>query len=293
MDDISENDQDNDVSEVHRKTQQEVQGWVNDLPDFKPEKPFPDPEKPFPDPENSFIEPENPSTEVENPLPAELPPADIETSTNREIASPVDEKEKYSGTRASSANNGKDKAKDKHFPAAIEMSAPRIEPEALSVDEDDPSDVADDTRNLPNIVEYEKFVKNSSSYQWLLSMIKRLCELKLPGQVDAMAGIRGSISELVFSEPALRRVSRQTTPPFVEVSVSVDWDLRAFIRDQEYATRPDQVLDRAICLIGTWGEAHAMAPAAYLKQTWPLVYEPFYDLMKRFLSSGAGAHECK
>lgn len=187
----------------------------------------------------------------------------------------------------------KNKDKDKQSATSIEMSAPKVEPEALSVDEDEPVDMIDDTRKLPNIVEYEKFVKGSSSYHWLLSMIKRLCELKLPGQVDAMAGIRGSISELVFSELALRRVSRQTAPPFIEVSVSADWDLQAFIRDQEYATRPDEVLDRAICLIGTWGEAHAMTPIAYFKQTWPLVYKPFYDLMKNFLSFRTEAYECK
>lgn len=94
MEDVSESDQDNDVSEVHQKTQQEVQEWVNSLLDFEPENHFPDSENTFPDPEIPFPESENPFHETENFFPAELPPADIEPSTNRENASPVDGKEK-------------------------------------------------------------------------------------------------------------------------------------------------------------------------------------------------------
>lgn len=250
------------MTEVYRKSKSDVLKWLESLPSFDVET-------------------------IPTHMDASL--VELETAFDRKDTTPLgrdarDTKEQTSHAVADNAEI---------FPDAFNANALEMGAEALSIDEDEPSGTIGIIKKLPNIVEYEKFVKESSAYQWLLSMIKRSCLLRIPGQLDAMAGIRGSISEVVFSEPTFRRVSRETNPPVIEMSITLDWDLRDFVKDQEYGVRAEEALDRAICLTGTWQEAQAMTPANYLKQTWPLVYKPFYNLMKDFLASESQTSDCE
>lgn len=146
---------------------------------------------------------------------------------------------------------------------------------------------------LARVTEYQKFVKQSAAYHWLLSMIKGSWRLNVPGPSNAMAGISETISSRLLSHPTARKVSRRSKPVTIEMRISLDWDLRAFVKQQQYnVLRPEDVLDRAICLTGSWSEAHAMTPIEYLTQTWPSTYEPIYEIMKTFLSSDTNACDC-
>jgi hypothetical protein len=147
---------------------------------------------------------------------------------------------------------------------------------------------------ITNVVRYQDFVKRSAAYHWLLSMIQESWRLGNPGTSNAMSDISKSIASRILSQPTARKVSRRSTPVTIEMRVSLDWDLRAFIKEQQYdVLRPDDVLDRAICLTGTWREAHAITPLQYLRQTWPLTFMPVYELMKKFLSLETDTCDCK
>ncbi|KPM44557.1 hypothetical protein AK830_g2031 [Neonectria ditissima] len=73
----------------------------------------------------------------------------------------------------------------------------------------------------------------------------------------------------------------QTYP---KAMVSLDWDLRQFIEDQEYIGAPEAIFDDIICLTGTSQQAQAMTVSEYMEQTWPAANESIRLLMKRYLS---------
>lgn len=152
------------------------------------------------------------------------------------------------------------------------------DPETSSVIGED-----EDEGTLPNIVEYEQFILESDAYKWLLSKIERHTQLAVPDS-DGPAYIGNYIRAQILSQPSLRNVSRRSPPPRVELSLSIDWDPREFIKGQEYSTPPEKVFDHIICLTGTWKNAQAMTVAEYMEQTWPLTNEPLRNLMKQALT---------
>lgn len=110
-----------------------------------------------------------------------------------------------------------------------------------------------------------------------------------------MMEISGMISSRLLRDKAVHMISSRSTPAIVELGVLLDWDLVAFVKEQKYDVPVEEVLDRVICLTGTWGAAYATTPLEYLKETWPLSYAPVYGLIKSFLTLKAGnsERECK
>lgn len=162
---------------------------------------------------------------------------------------------------------------------------------ALADDHYDPSSKAGE---LANVAVHQEFVQESAAYRWLLSMIQGSWRLGTPGTLDAMSNISASIAGHILSQPAARRVSSRSTPVTIEMEVSLEWDLLAFIEEQQYGfSRPEEVLDCALCLAGTWSEAQAVTPLQYLEQVWPSSYVPMYELMRKFLSLEGQECDCR
>lgn len=157
----------------------------------------------------------------------------------------------------------------------------------------DPAVASSVTTDGPPIAdEYQSFVKQSEAYKWLLATIKGSWRLITPGPSADMSDMGQSITSHFLSQASARKVSRRTPPTATDMTVSLDWDLRRFIEEQQYDVPPAEVLDRAICITGTWREAQATTAAEYVKQVWPLTYEPLYGLLKSFLTQG-GSNPCE
>lgn len=109
-----------------------------------------------------------------------------------------------------------------------------------------------------------------------------------------MPDISATIATRILSHSIARKFSSRFTSVTIMMQVSLEWDLRAFIEEQKYDVKhPGEILDRAVCLVGTWTEAQAVTPLQYLKQVWPSSFTPIYELMKSFLSSEAEECDCK
>jgi hypothetical protein len=166
--------------------------------------------------------------------------------------------------------------------------APRVP--ILAEDDDGPSPKAGE---LANAAAHQEFVQESAAYRWLLSMIQGSWRLGTPGTLNAMSNISASIAGRILSQPAARKFSSRLTPVTIELEVSLEWDLLVFIEEQQYGvSRPEDVLDRVICLTGTWSEAHAVTPLQYLEQVWRSSSTPMYELMRKFLSHEGQECDC-
>ena len=108
-----------------------------------------------------------------------------------------------------------------------------------------------------------------------------------------MEEISQSISRLAQLQAESFELNSRAYPAIIKMKISLDWDLMAFIRQQEYDVRPEDVLSRVICLTGDWDTCHLTTPLDYLKQTWPLTYMPLYGLMVKYLTLGAENCDCK
>ena len=107
------------------------------------------------------------------------------------------------------------------------------------------------------------------------------------GPSDIMKEISDTVSHHVLSHAAADRFSPHSSTITIEMRLSLDWDLIEFVRQQQYDLEGDhKVLERAICLTGTWCKAHATTPLEYLQQTWPSTDRDLYKVLRKFLSSG-------
>ncbi|KAF7556111.1 hypothetical protein G7Z17_g1593 [Cylindrodendrum hubeiense] len=138
-------------------------------------------------------------------------------------------------------------------------------------------------RSPPNLDDYKQFIESSQAYQWLLLRIKRYSQMDRSG-LSLMLDIGLSIRNHLLSFAPLRKVSRHKAPISVEMSFSLDWNLRQFIQDQEYTGAPEDIFDCIICLTGTSQQAQAMTVSEYMEQTWPAANESIRLLMKKYFS---------
>lgn len=134
---------------------------------------------------------------------------------------------------------------------------------------------------VPDLEEYQKVITQSAAYRWLLSRIR--CELlfAVPGQ----AKVSDAISEVVFSQPNFRRVSRKHAPPRCDMSYEVDWDPLTFLEEQAYGYAPAEAFRKALTLTGIPDQAEGLACEDYICRTWPQSGKAFLDLILLFLTS--------
>jgi hypothetical protein len=156
-----------------------------------------------------------------------------------------------------------------------------------------PEVVVDTVGEYPDVPDFPSFVKKSASYSWLLSMIKRAQQSKTPGSWDVMSGVSNSILDRTLTNRLATTLRSRGVPMTIKSSISIDWDLMTFIRQQEYDLRAEDVLDLAICLTGTGNEAYGTTAKDFLEQTWTQTYKPLYRLMKEFLTTETGTCECE
>jgi hypothetical protein len=135
---------------------------------------------------------------------------------------------------------------------------------------------------LPQLSDYEEFIKSSESYRWLLCKLRqnqRLCF----GEHNAMDEIGSRIRKEIRAQESLRKMSIRRPLSNVQVDFVLQWHPRLQIKDHENQHIPSNVLENTLCLTGSWCEAQAMTVKDYMLQTWPITGEVILCLFENLL----------
>lgn len=134
--------------------------------------------------------------------------------------------------------------------------------------------------SVPGIEEYKHMIYTAPSYQWVLGQLRREVLLSKPNKFNTMDGIRERILAAV---PGKRHVSSKTASQAVHMTYTVDWDLLAFLRGQEYDESADVAIAGAVTLTGSQADAQASSCQQYLDQTWPCTGSQTLMLIQKML----------
>ncbi|KAE8321631.1 purine and uridine phosphorylase [Aspergillus sergii] len=170
-----------------------------------------------------------------------------------------------------------------------DFDIPHIDTEAehSAVDDDIPTE--DDDNDLPGLETYRELIMDSPVYKWLLGSLRRELDLQ-PAEPDARGAIRNRILD---SLPPSGRVSRYDQPSIYQVKFTLNWDLMAFVKEQEYDTKKEGFLGRIITITGTRQDAQAMTCLQYLHQTWQSFGDKILQLVEATLLDGPDyKHRC-
>ncbi|KAK6826419.1 hypothetical protein RU639_005434 [Aspergillus parasiticus] len=170
-----------------------------------------------------------------------------------------------------------------------DFDIPHIDTEAdrSAVDDDIPTE--DDGNDLPGLGTYRDLIMDSPVYKWLLGSLRRELDLQ-PAEPDARGAIRNRILD---SLPFSRIVSRYDQPRIYQVKFTLNWDLVAFVKEQEYDTNKEGFLGRIITITGTRQDAQAMTCLQYLHQAWQSFGANILQLLEATLLDGPGyKHRC-
>lgn len=79
----------------------------------------------------------------------------------------------------------------------------------------------------------------------------------------------------------------------IDARVKMNWELVKFLEAQEYKTRLDQALERAITITGSPQNAQALTTTEYMRQTWPSSGFETISMVKSALRSPQKCSICK
>lgn len=154
--------------------------------------------------------------------------------------------------------------------------------EAIVAFPDEPELEIDDERS--QVDRYRELVSRTSAYSWLLAIMRR--ELAFVTQKEyILDSIRNEINR---SFPSVPKISARRQPDVVTSLFRVNWDLAAFIVEQEYSEDKIVAMEEAITLTGSLIDAQALPCIQYLRQTWPLSGEYTFRLLQKLMDSEYG-----
>jgi hypothetical protein len=124
---------------------------------------------------------------------------------------------------------------------------------------------------IPTVVENGLRIDNqqliqSRAFRWLLTRLQRKLRL-VTADPDNLSIARENILDTL---PSSGKVSRSQPVKTFRSSFNVDWDVRAFVAQQDYRDRADEAIATAITLTGGSDGAQATTVTQYFDQTWPI-----------------------
>jgi hypothetical protein len=148
----------------------------------------------------------------------------------------------------------------------------------------------DEEADMPELLAYRDFISEVPAYKWLLANVHREI-LLASAEPNLMDAVRRKILHFL---PSSHKVSRKTSVEAYKVVYEIEWDLLAFVKEQEYIEEPDEAVEKVITLTGSANDAQALTCAQYLYQTWPSAGEHIIRLLKNVARSETGhRHACK
>lgn len=77
----------------------------------------------------------------------------------------------------------------------------------------------------------------------------------------------------------------------VNMTFHLEWNPIAYISDLGFQSSSVHILDKVLCLTGTYCEAQAMTVSEYIRQTWPVTGEPIKSILQELITRSEG-HKC-
>jgi hypothetical protein len=149
--------------------------------------------------------------------------------------------------------------------------------------DDQHSEVEHEDINTTELLAYRELMNKAPAYEWLLSCLHQ-ATLLTPSEPNCMDAIRAGI----VSSPRSHKISRRQPSTTYKVIFRIDWDPRAFIKEQGYIEEPTEVIERVITLTGSHKDAQALVCMKYLEQGWPFAAKHLIELVKDVVRSEAG-----
>jgi hypothetical protein len=142
---------------------------------------------------------------------------------------------------------------------------------------------------IAKMIEYQSLIQ-TQAFQWLLTRLQR--ELHLTAsQPDNQSIVR---EHILSGMPTSDKVSRSQPVETCTAVFHMDWDPRAFVKEQHYLERLDEAIATAITITGDPTCAQALTTAEYLDQTWPVSGQWMLQVLKDVVMTGSGyLNSCK
>ncbi|KAL3482183.1 hypothetical protein BJX99DRAFT_252899 [Aspergillus californicus] len=189
------------------------------------------------------------------------------------------EKEEDESPRSSSFKKPQDLVSD--WINNVEHNSPFEEGSDLN--ENYPEDSKDPfLSELPN---YEKFIRESDAYQWLLLKLRQHGQLPL-SEFTSVSEIGTMVWKSLRVQKPLHRISRRRGS-LVAMEFQLDWTPMSYLNDIAFASS-DSFPERVLCLTGTQSEAQATTVIEYLRQTWPVSGEHTIRIIRQLISLPRG-----
>jgi hypothetical protein len=132
-------------------------------------------------------------------------------------------------------------------------------------------------------LEYQTLIE-SQAFQWLLTQLQREVHLTT-SEPDNLSIIREQILNVI---PTSGKFGRSQPVETCTAVFDVDWDPRAFVKEQQYRERADEAIATAITLTGCPNCAQATTTTEYLDQTWRVSSTGTLQVLKDMVLSGSG-----
>ncbi|KAL4934323.1 uncharacterized protein BDV17DRAFT_5089 [Aspergillus undulatus] len=130
--------------------------------------------------------------------------------------------------------------------------------------------------------DHEKFIYASEAYRWLLAKIRQHQQIE---QRDSclVSDIGSMICSRLRAEQGLRTLSRRKAS-LVTMTFWLDWYPPPYLWSLGMTlSSSSNILEKVLCLTGTWNEAQLMTVAEYIRQTWPVTGEHMITFVQRLL----------
>lgn len=134
--------------------------------------------------------------------------------------------------------------------------------------------------------DYEKFIRQSDAYQWLLLKIHQHRQLALE-DTNLISNIGSKIQNRLRAQGPLHRISRRRAS-LVRMTFNLDWNPMRYFRSQGSALPAPNILERVLCLTGSWSEAQATTGVEYIRQTWPITGEHTISFIRQLIALPEG-----
>lgn len=147
-----------------------------------------------------------------------------------------------------------------------------------------PSDIQNNTATIDQedqLRKYKKFIQGSVAYQSLLCRMCQHHELSTEGR-NRLLELNSTICDQVRMQQK-KYMSRQRPSPLVELSFRVNWNPRHYLLFLDDEPLAENILDRVLCLTGSWEEAVATTVRDYVQQIWPVTGGAVLDLLKKMV----------
>ncbi|PLB44410.1 hypothetical protein P170DRAFT_440709 [Aspergillus steynii IBT 23096] len=127
---------------------------------------------------------------------------------------------------------------------------------------------------------YSELLEQFPAYRWLVGCVRKILTLGTVGE-NVMQDVARAIS-LQFPSS---KVDWALPPTLYDADFVLDWNPRSFLRVQEYAGDPVNIVDHVITLTGSLDNAQALTCVQYMRQTWPESSDCVISLLHKLLEA--------